>query len=107
MLCLLAVLFVVGGNSPSVEARSVYMGTYSDGSEAYLMTESVTIQSRHPYTFRCRVVYYNGYANDLWYSFWSNNGSPYYNNSEGYEGYVYGGQSPVAANIYRFVVNNW
>lgn len=86
------------------EAESVYMGTYSDGTNAYLLTESVYLKSRNPYTFDCTIVY-SGVS--LYYSFYPLNGSPYYRNSEGYQGYVFGGQSPVASNIYRYVVNHW
>lgn len=104
-LLVLAALLMIGiGQAPTAEAYPVYVGTYSDGSDAYLLTDTVYIQSRHPYTFRCTVRYYNTY---LEYSFFPSNGSPYYTNSEGYEGYVFGGQSPVAAGIYRYVVNNW
>ena len=104
VLCLLAFFIMAGEIYPTSEARPVYVGTYSDGSDAYLMTETVYINSYHPYAFTCDVIYYNNYANSLHYNFYSSNGSPYYRNSEGYEGYVYGGQSPFAANIYRFVV---
>ena len=94
----------VTGTIPSAEAAYVYVGTYSDGTNANLVTESVYIRSRRPYTFTCTVVY-SGIS--LHYSFYPVNGSPYYRNSEGYEGYVFGGQSPVASNIYTYVVNHW
>ncbi|BEU88816.1 hypothetical protein TAMA11512_22800 [Selenomonas sp. TAMA-11512] len=105
-VCFLALaLVLVGMASPNkAEARHYYVGTYSDGTNAYLVTESIVISSYHPYTFTCTVVYENTY---LYYSFFPSNGSPYYRNSEGYEGYVFGGASPVAANIYRFVVQNY
>lgn len=97
---------LMGGLSQesTAEATAIYVGTYSDGSDAYLLTDTVYIQSRHPYTFRCTIRYYDNYLD---YSFFPSNGSPYYRNSEGYEGYVFGGQSPVAASIYNYVVNNW
>ena len=82
----------------------VYVGGYSDGSSVYLLTNTVNIQSYNPYRFTCRVRAGYDYLN---YSFYPYNGSPYYRNSEGYEGYVNGGQSPVASNIYRYVVNNY
>ena len=94
----------VAGMVPSAEAAHVYVGTYSDGTNAYLVTESVYVKSRSPYTFTCTIVY-SGVS--LHYSFYPVNGSPYYRNSEGYQGYVFGGQSPVAANIYTHVVNHW
>ena len=103
-LVLAAALAVGGWQGTPAEARPVYVGTYSDGSDAYLLTDTVYIQSRHPYRFSCTIKYYNSYLD---YSFFPSNGSPYYRNSEGYEGYVFGGESPVAAGIYRYVVNNW
>jgi len=86
------------------EAAERYMGTYSDGTDAYLLTHSVNVTSYHPYTFTCTVRYTGNY---LHYSFFPRHGSPYYRNSEGYEGYVFGGESPIAANIYNYVVNHW
>ena len=101
----LAALLVVGSSQlNTASAARVYVGSYSDGSEAYLLTESVRIQSRSPYTFTCTINYDYSYLD---YSFYPVQGSPYYRNSEGYQGYVFGGQSPVASNIYRYVVNNW
>lgn len=99
-----AMMFTFTADATTVEARPVYMGTYSDGTDAYLLTESVYLKSRHPYTFDCTITYSGVY---LYYSFFPYNGSPYYRNSEGYEGYVFVGQSPVAAQIYNYVVNNY
>ena len=101
---LATLLMVTCAPTDTASAAPVYMGNYSDGSEAYQLTESVRIQSRHPYTFTCTVRYDYSYLD---YSFFPVDGSPYYRNSEGYESYVFGGQSPVAAHIYRYVVNNW
>ena len=102
---LLAVtLILVGGQASRAEAGEVYMGSYSDGSSVYLLTHTVNIRSYSPYSFTCTVRAGRDYLD---YSFYPSNGSPYYRNSEGYGGYVYGGQSPVAASIYRYVVNHW
>lgn len=107
---LAAALTIGGAAAPmapaasTAEASDYYIGTYSDGTNAFLVTESVCIYSYHPYTFSCVVKYAD---TRLYYRFFPYNGSPYYRNSEGYEGYVYGGASPVAANIYGFVVRNY
>ena len=49
----------------------------------------------------------NGVANAVTdfedYNFYVSGGSAYYKNSEGYSGRVVGGNSPVAAAIYRYV----
>ncbi|MBQ7477223.1 MAG: hypothetical protein IJT06_07525 [Selenomonadaceae bacterium] len=104
MVVMALALFLTSGINQRAEAAEIYMGNYSDGSAVYLLTNSVAIRSYRPYTFNCRVRAGYDYLN---YRFFAVNGSPYYRNSEGYEGYVYGGQSPVAANIYRYVVNNY
>ena len=103
MIALAAMLIFVGGNTQA-EAAEVYVGNYSDGSAVYLLTHTISINSRSPYNFSCQVRAGYDY---LGYSFYPYNGSPYYRNSEGYSGYVFGGQSPVASSIYRYVVNNW
>ena len=100
----LAAALLVVGQATKAEAGEVYMGSYSDGSSVYLLTHTVRIRSYSPYSFTCTVR--AGYDH-LNYSFYPYNGSPYYRNSEGYEGYVNGGASPVASNIYRYVVNNY
>ena len=97
-------LIIVSSQSSQAEAGEVYVGSYSDGSSVYLLTHTVNIRSYSPYSFTCTVRAGRDYLD---YSFYPSNGSPYYRNSEGYGGYVYGGQSPVAASIYRYVVNHW
>lgn len=97
-------IIVAGGHPSAAEASEVYMGNYSDGSPVYLLTHTVVIRSYSPYSFNCRVRAGRDYLD---YSFYARGGSPYYRNSEGYNGYVFGGQSPVAANIYRYVTNNF
>lgn len=98
------VLVIASGQVSKVDAAEVYVGSYSDGTSVYLLTNTVLIRNYRPYSFNCRVR--AGY-DLLSYNFYPVNGSPYYRNSEGYEGYVNGGASPVASNIYRYVVNNY
>ena len=102
VMILAAVLIFVGNNQ--AEAREVYVGSYSDGSRVYLLSETVVIKSRSPLRFNCRIRAGYDYLN---YQFYPYNGSPYYRNNEGYSGYVFGGNSPVAATIYRFVRDNY
>ena len=89
-------LIFVGVQTNTAEAREVYMGSYSDGSAVYLLTETI---SRYSGTITCTVRAGRDYLD---YTFFYRNGSPYYRNSEGYQGYVYGGASPVAAAIYNY-----
>ena len=105
VLVVMALAFAPCCSDSVSEASPVYMGTYSDdGEAAYLLTDTVRIYNLYPLNFSCSVlsagVYYN-------YHFFSKNGSPYYRNSGGYEADVFGGQSPIAANIYRFVRDNY
>ena len=101
MLLVAAIVFI--GN-PQAQAYERRVGTYSDGSPVFLLTETVNIRSYSPYRFTCTVRAGRDYLD---YSFYPYNGSPYYRNNEGYSGYVFGGASPVAANIYRFVTSNY
>ena len=104
MICLTFVLILGSIQNNSAEAYEKYVGSYSDGTYVYLLTESVMIKSYRPYSFTCAV---RAGRSNLYYSFFPLNGSPYYRNNEGFSGYVFDGQSPVAANIYNYVVNNW
>ena len=102
VMVLAAVLIFVGNNQ--AEAREVYVGSYSDGSKVFLLSETVVIKSYSPLRFNCRIRAGYDYLN---YQFYPYNGSPYYRNNEGHSGYVFGGNSPVAASIYRFVRDNY
>lgn len=100
-LMLAFALVIVGSQSNQVEASERYVGSYSDGTAVYLIKESVNIISpMNGLNFTCRVRAGSDYIN---YHFYPVNGRPYYENSEGYEGYALDGSSPVAAAIYRAV----
>ena len=102
-IILTAAIFFVA-NQNSVEAREIYVGSYSDGTKVHLLSETVVVKSYKPLRFNCRVRVASDYLN---YSFYPRNGSPYYRNNEGYSGFVFDGQSPVAVAIYRFVRDNY
>lgn len=85
-------------------ASAQYLGQYSDGTDAYLLTDTIDLISYSPYVFTCFVQYE---TTSLYYEFFTRGGRPYYKNSEGYEGYVYGGESPVAASIYNYVIAHY
>lgn len=91
-------------NPPASNSGNVYVGSYSDGTGVYLLPSSVYVTNRSPYNFSCTV---KAGGSSLNYVFYSANGTPYYRNNEGYEGQVFGGQSPVAASIYRYVISNY
>ena len=102
---LLAVtLILVSGQNNQAEASEVYVGSYSDGTSVYLMTE--TIKERNysdSVHYWCTVRAGRDYLN---YEFWagaSYSSTWYYKNSEGYSGAVYDGSSPVAAAILNYI----
>jgi len=105
MLLAVAIIFV--GNS-QVEAREVYVGSYSDGSSVYLLTETVKKEMwAHTGGYSCQVRAGRDY---LEYTFWIDSGDHStwrYENSEGYEGRVYDGSSPVAAAILNYIRNHY
>ena len=100
MVLTLALVFV-GSQNNQAEAREVYVGTYSDGSDVYLLTETISmLDGEHTPYFYCKVRAGRDYLN---YDFYESSGKWYYKNSEGYRGQVYNGQSPVAANIFDYI----
>lgn len=96
-MCLAVSLFFISGQDTQAEAREVFMGHYSDGNAVFLITESLAGGRGN---FSCNVRAGRDY---LHYNFYYRNGRPYYRNSEGYHGYVFGGASPVAASIWNYV----
>ena len=107
---MLAVALVFIGSQ--AEAYEQYVGSYSDGSSVYLLTE--TVQKRPGgvsggNVYNCRVRAGRDY---LSYEFWlgrtnSRTVDWAYKNSEGYSGLVYDGSSPVAAAILNYIRNNF
>ena len=72
------------------EAADVYVGTYSSGYKAYLMTETIRIERRDYMDYSCRVKAVNGgdviYVD---YSFWEDRQRrviEHFKNSQGYSG---------------------
>ncbi|MBR1647240.1 MAG: hypothetical protein IJ685_10760 [Selenomonadaceae bacterium] len=97
-----AFALVVTGQT-NVEAAEVYVGSYSDGTAVYLLTETIDRYTRNTsYEVTCAVRAGNDY---LQYGFERINGRVAYRNSEGYHGYIDDGSSPVAAAIYRYLRN--
>ena len=101
MLLAVAIIFV----SNQAEAREVYVGSYSDGTKVYLITNSVRYYSvGRAGAWECSVRASRDYLN---YQFWVEDTGWQYNNSEGYHGYVYNGSSPVAAAILNYIRNHY
>lgn len=97
----LAVAIIFSVSQSQAAAEEVYVGNYSDGSNVYLLTHTIVIKNGgRQLSFNCRVRAGYDYLD---YYFYRVNGSPYYQNSEGYHGFANPEQSPVAWNIYRYV----
>ena len=91
-------LVVVGSLDNQAEAYEVYVGTYSDGTAVYLLTESIDKKSRNTsYETTCTLRAGNVYLD---YGFERMDGRIGYRNSEGYHGYIDDGSSPIAYKIY-------
>lgn len=60
MVLLVSIFFVFGQNSKA-EATDIYVGTYDDGSKAYLMTETIRELKKDESIYNCTVkaVYNN------------------------------------------------
>lgn len=102
VIILAAVLIFLGNNQ--AEAREVYVGSYSDGTAVYILTE--TIERNGPgsrfrnssITCMCTVRAGNDYL-QYWFEL------DEYKNSEGYHGKINDGKSPVARAIYNYCMN--
>lgn len=100
-----AAMIFVAGQPSTVQAAEVYMGTYSDGDNVYLLTETVQkLPAGRAGLYKCTVRAGRSYLN---YEFFCEDTGWQYNNSEGYRGYVYDGSSPVAANICNYLRGNY
>ena len=92
-------LILTSGISQHAEASPVFVGYYQDnGDAAYLLTETIA-GGRNDFT--CTVRTNRGEY--IYYHFYSARGGPYYTNSWGASAYVYGGNSPVAENIWGYM----
>lgn len=104
VMILAAALIFIGNNQ--AEAREVYVGSYSDGTAVYILTE--TISKKHytngEFLYTCRVRAGRDYLD---YTFGGNDNqddmATWYKNSEGYSGGVFTSNSPVARAIFMYI----
>lgn len=83
-----------------VEASDYYVGTFKDGYDAYLMTETL---DRVTSEFKCTVkARKNSNMFYIYYRFWWNHEVWSYSNSQGFSGVV-SRRTPVARNILKYV----
>ena len=66
------VLVIASGQISKANAAEIYVGSYSDDTSVYLLTNTVFIRSYRPYSFNCKVR--AGY-DLLSYNFYPVNGS--------------------------------
>ena len=92
-----AATLLIIGQSSDAEASWIRIGTYSDGTPAFLGTHTIAGGRGN---FSCDVRAGGAYIH---YNFWYAGGGPYYRNSWPAEGYVYGSGSPVAIRIWEYV----
>lgn len=101
VMILAAALIFVGNNQ--AEAREVYVGSYSDGSSVYLLTETIQ-KLGAPFDCNCTVRAGRDYLD---YTFGGNDNqddmATWYRNSEGYSGGVFTSNSPVAKAIFMYI----
>ena len=102
---MLAVALVFIGSQ--AEAREVYVGSYSDGTPVYVLTETIftTSDEERGGSFGtsgggCRVRAGRDYLD---YRFWTESDGVHYRNSEGYYGRINDGSSPVAKAIFNYI----
>ena len=100
----LSIIFLAAQNK--VEAYEQYVGTYEDGYNCYLLTESV--QGSNCWNFNCTVRVAKG--SDYiytYYKFYTSGGVFYVESSQGFSGMVDPYKTPVVYNLANFVRNNF
>lgn len=100
----LAIIFLAAQNK--VEAYEQYVGTYEDGYNCYLLTESV--QGSNCWNFNCTVRVAKG--SDYiytYYKFYTSGGVFYVESSQGFHSMVDPYKTPVVYNLANFVRNNF
>ena len=111
-MILTVTLILVGGQSNQAEAADYYVGTYKDGNDAYLMTETIRHTEAAPGgaysgTYDCRVKAVKGSSvTYIDYHFYIGDDGWYYRNSQGFGGYMSEGVTPIANRIFDYMVKH-
>ena len=92
---------------PQVQANNEkYVGQYATGYDVYLLLNSYNFKSALNLDFTCKVKATNGRdVQYIGYHFWTENGSAYFKNSDGYGGRI--SKDPnlqVEMNIFAFTL---
>ena len=97
-------LIIIFSENDFVQAEEIFVGKFKDGCEVFLLTETIDIINKNPHKFSCEVR-----ADDLFikYFFFAKDGKIFCTNTNGYADFLEGGVSPIAPNIYKYVVNNF
>ena len=106
-------LILVGGQYNQVEAADYYVGTYKDGNDAYLMTETIrhyaatSRDEAYSGTYDCKVKAVRGRSvTYIDYHFYVGDDGWYYRNSQGFGGYMSEGVTPIANKIFDYMVKH-
>ena len=107
MFIFAAFMLVIGQNN-SAAAGDVYLGSYLDGDEVYLMTETVKKIPAGGGYYKCTVkVGTDEFFAQIDYDFFCEPDGWYYKNSEDFKGWVYDGRAPIAAKICDYLRQNY
>ena len=100
-MVLVVTMIIVGSQNNHAEAYDQYCGTFRDGNEAYLMTE--TIRGSKTSNFTCTVKAVKGRSvTYIDYKFWLiEYDGWYFSNSQGFSNQVSREKAPVAWSIWE------
>ena len=94
-------------------ASEVYIGDRGALRSVYLLTESINVTKSRPLEFTCTAIQRNrgeepSYLDtEIYFRFFTRNGLPYCTTNFDFEPFLASPQnSPIAYNIYRYVLNN-
>ena len=112
---LLAVAMILVGGQNFASAKDVYVGTYLDGRDAYLMTDTISNHRDERYddgkiVYECRVKAVYSNSNDVTYidyKFWPDP-MPHFINSkaEGGNYLLNQAENPIEWKIFQYLIHN-
>ena len=96
-------------SAAQVEASDIYVGTFKDGHDAYLVTSSICHNATvgRAGNYHCKVkAIKNGKSFHIDYFFYADSEGWHYENSQGFKGIVSPSKSPVTQKILDTVIEN-
>lgn len=89
-------------NNNNNSSNEVYVGTYSNGSKAYLLANTFKMKDHRNFSVRIKAINNNGNVEYIDYTFTGNHGSDFWKNSQGYSGEVDFDKPTVETNIRKY-----